>query len=103
MRKAILVLVSASLLAGPAFAQQDRTPRGAPPKTERTDAAPTPEMCRALMSRHMEGRPPNGHGHERMGPMTWPDGKPLTAAEMERMHRDCAAKMHNPASPPPPR
>ena len=99
MRKVMLVLASASLLAGPALAQPDRAPQAAPPKAERPDGTLTPEMCRALMRRHMGEQPPHNHGHDRMGPMTWPNGKPLTAAELEKMHRECAARMHSPAAP----
>lgn len=104
MRK-VIVLVSALHLAGPAFAQPDRAPQAAPPKAEQPDATPTPEMCSALMGRHMEGQPPHGHshGHDRMGPMTWQNGKPMTAAEIEKMHRECAVRMHNPAAPATPR
>lgn len=54
MRK-IIILFSALLLAGPAFAQPDRAPQAAPPKAERPDATPTPETCSALMGRHMGG------------------------------------------------
>jgi hypothetical protein len=92
MRILISILASAALLtAGSALAQQKPTP--APSPQASTDAAPTHEMCKAVMGSKMDAKQPHDHGRDKTGAPTFPNGKPLTKAEMEKMHKQCAAKL----------
>jgi hypothetical protein len=101
MRTMVLALASVSLLAGPALAQQDHAQHHPAPAAAQADAAPTHEMCKSVMGRKMEGKPVHDHGRDKTGAATWPNGKPLTAAEMEKMHKVCAEKMGKADAPAP--
>lgn len=99
MRPFVFLFAAASLLSGPAFAQQDHTahhpaPAAAPVTTAQADAAQTHAMCKSVMGRQMDGKPVHDHGRDKTGAATWPNGKPLTPDEMAKMHKECAAKMH---------
>lgn len=94
MRTFAIAAAAAALLAGPALAQGQHAQHHPPPAAAQDPtAAPTHEMCKSLMGRQMEGKAVHDHGRDKTGAMTWPDGKPLTAAEMEKMHKACAEKM----------
>lgn len=54
---------------------------------------PTHEMCKSVMGHKMDARQPHDHGRDKTGAATWPHGKPLTKAEMQRMHEKCAKKI----------
>ncbi|HVK41276.1 MAG TPA: hypothetical protein VM471_02255 [Phenylobacterium sp.] len=41
----------------------------------------------------MDNKAVHDHGREKTGAPTWPNGKPLSAAEMEKMHKTCAEMM----------
>lgn len=102
MRALILTAAAALLLASPAFAQQDHSAHhpdatAAPAASEGT---PTHEMCKSVMGRKMDGKPAHDHGRDKTGAVTWPNGKPLSAAEMEKMHKTCAEKMLKADAPP---
>lgn len=43
------------------------------------------------MGRMMEPKAIHEHSREKSGIATWPQGKPLTKAEMDAMHKNCAA------------
>jgi len=99
MRQVIpaLAFAAAAVLAGPAFAQQDHAAHhpaaGAATDAAESGPAPTHEMCKSVMGRKMDGKPVHDHGRDKTGAVTWPNGQPLTAAEMEKMHKTCAEKM----------
>ena len=58
-----------------------------------TDPAnPTHEECMSVMGRKMDGRVMHDHSAEKGAPKP-PVRKPLTKAEMEKMHGKCAARM----------
>lgn len=88
-RTLIAVACLAGLAAGPAFARQDHAEHH---PTEAV-AAPTHEMCKSVMGKKMDGKPGHDHGRDKTGAPTWPNGKPLSAAEMEKMHKTCAEMM----------
>lgn len=98
----IAVTAAVALAAGPSFAQPDHAahhPAPAAPATTAADAkaapdaAPTHEMCMAVMGKQMDAKPVHEHSRDKSGIATWPNGKPLTKAEMEKMHKACAEKM----------
>jgi hypothetical protein len=93
MRRLFLSLAAASMLAGPALAQQDHAAHHPAAAEAQAQATPTHEMCQSVMGRQMAGKPVHDHGRDKTGAATWPNGKPLTAAEMEAMHKKCAEKM----------
>jgi len=93
LRPLSLIAVLAALAAGPAIAQDTPPPsRPAAPPPE-SQGAPTHEMCKSIMGRQMDNKAVHDHGREKTGAPTWPNGKPLSAAEMEKMHKTCAEMM----------
>lgn len=109
MRTLLVALASlAALGAGPSMAQEDHSAHHPPaaadakPVTPDATAASMHERCKAMMGSRMDPKQPHDHMREKSGPMTWPNGKPLSAAEMEKMHKDCAARMQDqPPAPAP--
>ncbi|HEY9236307.1 MAG TPA: hypothetical protein VIP08_14890 [Phenylobacterium sp.] len=97
MRPLMFVVAAAALFTSPAYAQEDHATHQ--PAAAAEAPAPTHETCRAVMGRQMDGKAVHDHGREKTGAMTWPNGKPLTAAEMERMHKVCAAKLQQTEAP----
>jgi len=101
MRQIFIPLAAvAALAAGPSLAQQaypaHHAETAAAPAAESKatpDAAPTHEMCKAMMGKQMDPKAVHEHSREKGGPVMWPNGKPLTKAEMQKMHQQCAAKM----------
>lgn len=96
MRTLIIAATFAALAGGPALAQDAHAGHHpAPAATPAQDPAPGPthEVCKSVMGRQMEGKAVHDHGRDKTGAVTWPNGKPLTAAEMENMHQKCAEKM----------
>ncbi len=108
MRTLLMAAASAALLmAAPAMAQDPHHPAG--PAAVTPTPAPAPvapaapaapltdaqmhDMCKAVMGDQMAPRAVHDHGRDKTGAPTWPGGKPLTTAEMEAMHRRCAAMM----------
>jgi hypothetical protein len=98
MRTFIIAAAGLALLAGPALAQDEHAGHHPAPAAATTDA-PTHEMCKSVMGRQMEGKPVHDHGRDKTGAPTWPNGKPLTPAEMEKMHKACAEKMNKTGGP----
>lgn len=92
-RMLIIFAISAAFGAGPAFAQSDHSAHHPPAKAAEADAAPTHEMCKSVMGRKMDGKPAHDHGRDKTGVPTSPTAKPLSAAEMEKMHKTCAEMM----------
>lgn len=95
MRVLLMAAASVALLAAaPAFADDSHHPGDpAPATTPVPDAAPPAdakmrEMCMAMMGDRMDPKAPMT-----MGAMTGPDGKPMSMADMEAMHKKCAAMM----------
>lgn len=82
--------------AAPALAREEPTVQ--PALTEAQSQAATHEMCKAVMGPKMDGKAVHDHGRDKTGAATWPNGKPLTAAEMEAMHKQCADKMEEKAA-----
>lgn len=98
MKTLLIALAAAALAAGPGLAQPAHpehhpAPAAATPDATATPDAPTHEMCKAVMGKHMDPKVVHEHSREKGGPVMWPNGKPLTKAEMEKMHERCAAKM----------
>ena len=96
----ITVAAVAALLASQSFAQQDHaahqpsTPApGATAEAKAAEAAPTHEMCKAVMGKQMDPKAVHEHSREKGGVAMWPNGKPPSKAEMERMHKACAERM----------
>ncbi len=85
MRTLFIAAAAISLaVAGQSFAEGAKTT---------VSADPTHEQCKAVMGNKMDNKQPHDHGRDKTGMMTWPNGKPLTKAEMDKMHEKCAAKM----------
>lgn len=96
MRTTLLIAITAgaALLASQAFAEPP--PADAAPKAhsmEGIDPAAMHEMCKSVMGHHMDPKAVHEHSREKGGMVMWPNGKPLTEAEMAQMHKQCAAKM----------
>lgn len=96
MRTLVIAAALAALAGGPALAQDPHAghhpaPAPAAPK----DAAPAPshEMCKSVMAHHMHGKESHDHGEAKPGAASPAHGKPMSAAEMEKMHQACADKM----------
>jgi len=97
----ITVAAVAALSASQSFAQQDhaahRPSTPAPGATAEAkaaaEAAPTHEMCKAVMGKQMDPKAVHEHSREKGGVAMWPNGKPPSKAEMERMHKACAERM----------
>lgn len=89
MRALAIASIFALSLPAAALAQDDHAAH------HPADAAPAPthEMCKAVMGKAMEPKAGHDHGRDKTGAPTWPNGKPLTQAEMEQMHKTCAGKM----------
>ena len=55
--------------------------------------AVTHEMCKSVMGAKMDGKPAHDHARDKTGATYGPPKtQPLTQAEMERMHKECARK-----------
>lgn len=90
MRVLAIASIFALVAAGAALAQEDHAVHH---EKDAPAAAPTHEMCKAVMGKAMEPKAVHDHGHDKMGAPTWPNGKVPTAAEMEQMHKTCADRM----------
>lgn len=108
MRTSLLIAVAAAagLMAGQGFAQEDHAAHhpapaqaAEPPAHDMSgmDSASMHEMCKDVMAKKMDNKPVHEHSREKSGIATWPNGKPPTKAEMDKMHEQCAAKMAAPA------
>ena len=96
MRTFIIAAAVATLGGAPALAQDAHAghhPAPAASGPQDPAAAPTHEMCKSVMGRQMDGKPVHDHGRDKTGAATWPNGKPLSPAEMEKLHKACAEKM----------
>jgi hypothetical protein len=99
MRTLLVLTAAAALAAAPAFAQQplktDPAPGGpaASAAPSGTETPPTHEMCKTVMGAKMDAKHPHDHGRDKTGAPTWPNGKPLSKAEMDKMHQQCAARL----------
>lgn len=92
MRILLITLAAATLAGAPALAQHNRA-APSPSRSATAQAAPTHEMCKALMGAKMQPKAVHDHGGDKTGAPTWPNGKPLTQAEMDAMHKRCAERM----------
>ena len=95
MRPLILALAAAATITSPVYAAQDHAAHHPPAPKADAAGGPTHEMCKSVMSREMAGKPVHDHGRDKTGAPTSPNGKPLTSAEMEAMHKTCAARMQS--------
>lgn len=87
MHKLLIATLALGLMAvSPTLAEQK--PDGAAAAT----AEPTHEMCKSMMGRKMDGKAMHDHSAEK-GAARPPLTKPLSKAEMDRMHAKCAARM----------
>jgi hypothetical protein len=98
------IAAAAALLATPALAQEHAPPAketAAPAKTmdmsKMTDAE-MHEHCKAVMGHKMDGRVPHDHSVEKLGHAP-PPAKPLSEADMKKMHDRCAAMMAKEPAP----
>lgn len=95
----LVLPLAALLIAAPAFAQ----PAAPAAKSDaaKSDVAAMHERCRAVMGSRMDPTHPHDHMRDKQGMMTWPNGKAPTAAEMQKMHEQCAAMMARAPEAPP--
>lgn len=99
MRNTLLIALTAAaaLVAGPGLAQDDHGKMAAAAHNmEGMDPAAMHEMCKTEMGRKMNPKMVHEHSREKSGIAMWPNGKPLTKAEMAKMHEKCAAMMAMP-------
>lgn len=107
MRSTILIALAAAaaLVAGPVLAQEYHSAHHPAPDATPAAAAPAPggmegmsqadmhKMCMGVMGKDMAPKAVHEHSREKSGIAMWPNGKPLTMAEMEAMHKKCAGMM----------
>lgn len=103
----IALPLAALLIAAPAFAQpaghDDHHPAAAA-ATDKADDMAMHERCKAVMGSKMDAKHPHDHMRDKQGMMSHPKGVPPTAAEMQKMHEQCAAMMAKaPDAPPAPK
>jgi hypothetical protein len=92
MSRLFLTAAAVLALAAPAFAEQEHAEHHAA-LAAADSSSPSHEMCKSVMGRKMDGKAMHDHSRDKTAAPTWPGGKPLSAAEMEQMHKTCAAKM----------
>ena len=80
MKSLIVTITAACALFSASYALADGPPAKTPPPKA---AAAQHEMCSGMMG----GKMPAGKGQ--MGGMKGPDGKPMSKAEMDKMHKMC--------------
>jgi len=93
MRALILAVAAVSLSAGVASAQSQPATQPTAPIVVADPVAPTHEECKAVMGRKMDPVVTHDHGAMKGAPTAAAHRKPLSAAQMEKMHQSCAAKM----------
>lgn len=93
MRTLILALAAVAVSAGGALAQPTPGARPAEPLVVADPAAPTHEECKSVMGRKMDPVVTHDHGAMKGAPTAAAHRKPLSAAQMSKMHEACAAKM----------
>lgn len=103
--KYVIIGVAAALLSGTAALGQDHAAHH-PGVTEARAAAAEAKLhqeCKAYMGRAMDPKQPHDHTRDKTGVASYPNGKPLSPAEMKAMHDRCQAMMEKPgnAAPPP--
>lgn len=96
MRTLVLILaVAGSLTTGSALAQTQHPAKvstAAPPAAGQAETtAQQHDRCKAVMDGRMAPRRRHDHQRDKTGAITPP--KPLSEAEMDRLHRECAALM----------
>lgn len=96
MKASLLAAMSVlALVAAPAFAQ-DRAQPSAAPSAHPDMSSMTPEQlhehCKSVMGGQMAGHASHSHTSDKLGHAP-PGAKPLSAAEMQKMHDKCAAIM----------
>lgn len=93
MRILMIAAVLGLAAAAPAHAQPEHAAHAVQDTVSVKDPAnPTHEECKSVMGRKMDGRVV----HDHMGMKGHPGArrvKPLTKAEMDKMHGKCAAKL----------
>lgn len=105
----IIAGVAAALLSGSAALAQDHAAHHPGVTEARAKAADAKlhEDCKTYMGRMMDPKQPHDHTRDKMGIASYPNGKPLSPAEMKAMHDKCQAMMDKPAAsdtaPPAPR
>ena len=96
MRTLLAAIATLGLaVAGQAYAQAGHADHKAAAEetvSVKDPANPTHEECKSVMGRKMEGRVMHDHSAEKGAPQPAVK-KPLSTAEMDKMHSKCAAKM----------
>jgi len=84
MKSVIITITAASAMFSASYALADGPPAKTPPHGA---SASQHEMCGGLKG----GQMPAGKGQ--MGAMKGPDGKPMSKADMDKMHKMCGEMM----------
>ena len=96
MRTLFVALATLGLAAaGPSFAQQGHADHKAAAEetvSVKDPANPTHDECKSVMGRKMDGQVMHDHTSMKGTPGV-ATKKPLSKADMEKMHGKCAAKM----------
>jgi hypothetical protein len=114
MRRSFLIalVAAASLVAGQGIAQEDHTahhPAASQPAPAAPDAksgmamgsmkdmdpAAMHQMCMGVMGKTTAAKSGHQHSHGKNGAVMGPNGKPLSKAEMAKMHAQCAEMMED--------
>jgi hypothetical protein len=101
--KLLIAAVATALVGGTAAVAQDHAAHH-PGVTEARAAAADAKLheeCKAYMGRMMDPKQPHDHTRDKTGIASYPNGKPLSAAEMKAMHEKCQAMMDKSAAPAP--
>src|SRR4051812_40060024 len=91
MRLILALAAAAAFAGGSALAQADHATHH--PTEQAAAATPTHEDCMAVMGHKMDARQVHDHARDKTGMIASPQSKPLSEAEMQKMHEKCAAKM----------
>jgi hypothetical protein len=89
--------LAAALLAGPALAQPGHDEHHPAPAV--ADQAAMHDRCKTMMGSKMDAKHPHEHSADKQGVTTHAKGVKPTAAEMEKMHKQCAAMMAKAEAP----
>jgi hypothetical protein len=93
MKSLILGLAAAAALAaGSSLAADDHAAHHATTAPAQATTV-THEQCKSVMGAQMQGRPAHDHARDKQGIVANPKMQPPSAAEMEKMHQQCAELM----------
>jgi hypothetical protein len=92
MRCLVFMIAGALAAPGPALAQHKPAPMPTMAALVGAESRPTGEQCKAVKAPKVITRQARNHGGSVVLTPTWPNGKPLSPAEVKLMLKACEAK-----------